>query len=217
MDLVADDLPDREVSCESCHTRAPHNNSQDRALLNGHVARLACETFHIKALQETSVVLRDWVHPTWNAAEGSFEPTDIDRSGAPGKGLTFLWFNGNGTFLAAVMALGESRIYPFKLFNALMYEDMGNQGPFGAMILPFDYPVYYETGDSRAAVAQAVRNPIVARMYQTPFKLYMMDDFMAGRRRAPTWVIAGVPGRNPSILRPTSNALVYPLGAQHRD
>ncbi|WP_295457092.1 multiheme c-type cytochrome [uncultured Thiodictyon sp.] len=258
VDLVADDLPSRAVSCERCHTRAPHNHSQERALLNGHVARLACETCHIKALQETSVVLRDWVHPTWNAAEGIFEPTDIYRSGAPGKGFTFLWFNGNGTFLAnalgnnpsgtmdydplmqqlvhirdpeviaairtaaielkarypqldidayvraatdplsqlssaalerrramidknlrAVMAMGESRIYPFKLFNAMMYEDMGNQGPFGAMILPFDYPVYYETGDSRAAVAQAVRNPIIQRMYQTPFKLYMMDEFMS--------------------------------------
>ncbi|WP_295388743.1 multiheme c-type cytochrome [uncultured Thiodictyon sp.] len=258
VDLVANDLPNREVSCQTCHTQTPHNNSPDRALLNGHVARLACETCHIKVLQDKNVVLRDWVHPTWNPEEGIFEPTDIYRSGAPGKGFTFLWFNGNGSFLAnalgnnpngttdydplmqqmvhirdpeviaavraaaielkarypeidieayvraatdplsqlspallerrramidqnlrPVMALGKSRIYPFKLFNAMMYEDMGNQGPFGAMILPFDYPVYYETGDSRAAVVQAVRDPIVKRMYQRPFKLYMMDDFMS--------------------------------------
>ena len=258
VDLVANDLPGQEVSCQTCHTRAPHNKSQYQALLNGHVARLACETCHIKDLQENNVVLRDWVHPTWNAEEGIFEPTDIYRSGAPGKGFTFLWFNGNGTFLAnalgnnpagttdydplmqqmaritdpeviaavraaalklketypdievesyvktateplsqlspallerrrqmidrnlrAPMNAGASRIYPFKLFNAMMYEDMGNQGPFGAMILPFDYPVYYETGDAQAAVAQAVRDPIIQRMYQTPFKLYMMDEFMS--------------------------------------
>lgn len=258
VDLVANDLPGREVSCESCHGRAPHNASEHKALLNGHVARLACESCHIPALEPENVVLRDWVHPTWNAEEGLWEPTDIYRSGDPGKGFTFLWFNGNGTFLAnalgsnpeggedynplmqqlvriedpeilaavraqaerlrqtypdidvesyvraatdplsqlspelrerraamieanlsEVMKAGESRIYPFKLFNAMMYEDLNNQGPFGAMILPFDYPTYYERGDSRAAVVEALRHPIIERMYQTPFKLYMMDEFMA--------------------------------------
>ncbi|WP_043752561.1 nitrite reductase [Imhoffiella purpurea] len=258
VDLVANDLPGQEVSCESCHSQAPHNNSEHKALLNGHIARLACETCHIEELQPTNVVLRDWVHPTWNAEEGIWEPTDVYLSGEPGKGFTFLWFNGNGTFLAnalgnnpnksdaydplmqqiariddpeivaavrakaielkerypeidvdryvematnplsqlspellekrermiqsnlrSAMNQGESRIYPFKRFNAMMYEDMSNQGPFGAMILPFDYKTYYETGDSRAAVVKAVQDPIVRRMYQEPFKLYMMDEFMA--------------------------------------
>jgi hypothetical protein len=81
--------------------------------------------------------------------------------------------------LRRAMNEGESRIYPFKIFNAMMYEDMGNQGPFGAMILPFDYATYYETGDSAAAVIQSIKDPIVVRMYQTPFKLYMMDEFMS--------------------------------------
>jgi len=258
VDLVANDLPGKEVSCESCHSRAPHNNADYKALLNGHIARLACETCHIKSLQDNNVVLRDWVHPTWDAAEGVYIPTDIYRSGQTGKGFTYLWFNGNGTFLAnalgnhpngsvdynplmnqlvritdpqslaairanveelkkaypdidvdayvtkateplsqlspamlarrqemiqqnlrRAMNEGESRIYPFKIFNAMMYEDMGNQGPFGAMILPFDYATYYETGDSAAAVIQSIKDPIVVRMYQTPFKLYMMDEFMS--------------------------------------
>ncbi|MBB1126137.1 multiheme c-type cytochrome [Thiospirillum jenense] len=258
VDLVANDLPNKEVSCEQCHSQLPHNHSKDKALLNGHITRLACETCHIKQLEENNVVLRDWVHPTWNAEEGVFQPTDVYRSGAVGTGFTFLWFNGNGTFLAnalgnhpnhnlnynplmqqmvriddagaiaairakaqelkrqypeidveqyvrtatdplsqlspellakrqamieanlrSVMNQGESRIYPFKLFNAMMYEDMGNQGPFGAMILPFDYASYYETGDPKAAVKKALQDPIVQRMYQLPFKLYMMDEFMA--------------------------------------
>lgn len=258
VDLVANDLPDKDVACEGCHSRAPHNNSKHKALLNGHIARIACETCHIKELQENNVVLRDWVHPTWNAKEGLYEPTDVYRSGEPGKGFTYLWFNGNGTFLAnalgnnpngsadynplmqqiariqdpeviaavrakaielketypdidveayvraatdplsqlspemlerreamiqdnlrAAMNEGESRIYPFKLFNAMMYEDMSNQGPFGAMILPFDYTTYYETGDTRASLVEALKDPILIRMYQTPFKLYMMDEFMA--------------------------------------
>ncbi|MBV5308331.1 multiheme c-type cytochrome [Chromatium okenii] len=258
VDLVANDIPMKDVTCESCHGQAPHNQSEHKALLNGHIARLACETCHIKELETDNVVLRDWVHPTWNAEEGIFEPTDIYRSGAPGKGFIFLWFNGNGTFLAnalgsnpngtttynplmrqvaqitdpeviaavrnkatelkqrysdidveayvqtatnplsqlspellakreamiannlrSAMMQGESRIYPFKLFNAMMYEDMSNQGPFGAMILPFDYARYYETGDSAAAVKVAIADPIIQRMYQEPFKRYMMDEFMA--------------------------------------
>ncbi|MBK1644195.1 nitrite reductase [Thiocapsa imhoffii] len=258
VDLVANDLPDVEVSCVMCHTMAPHNRSEHRALLNGHLDRLACETCHITELQDQNVVLRDWVHPTWDAEEGIFTPTDVYRSGEVNKGFTFMWFNGNGTFLANAlgnhpdgsdeydplmqqlakiddpeviaavrdkaielqatypdidvdayvraatdplsqltpeqlaqrramidenlrehMNEGTSKIYPFKLFNAMMYEDLGNQGPFGAMILPFDYKSYYETGDAAASVKQAIQDPIVQRMYQTPFKLYMMDEFMA--------------------------------------
>lgn len=258
VDLVANDLPDKAVECTTCHTSLPHNQSDHRALLNGHSERIACETCHIKQLEDASVVLRDWVHPTWNATTGIWEPTDVVRTGSPGQGIVYLWFNGNGTFLAnalgdhpdggerydplmnqiarithpeviaavraraaelkgtwpdidvdayvqaatdplsqlspeqldarrqmleenlrPIMQAGRSRIYPFKMFNALMYEDLGNQGPFGAMILPFDYASYYEGGDPRAAVAAALAHPIVQRMYQAPFKYYMMDEFMA--------------------------------------
>jgi hypothetical protein len=258
VDLVANDLVDKTVSCETCHTSTPHTRSSNQTMLNGHIARLACETCHITHLQETNVVLRDWVHPTWNEEEGIYTPTDIYLSGKVGKGFTFLWLNGNGTFLAnalgnnpnqsesynplmrqmvvidepeviaavrakaielkkrypdinvekyveaatkpltqlspamlekrremirknlrSVMNMGKSRIYPFKLFNAMMYEDMGNQGPFGAMILPYDYPTYYETGNTIESVKVAIQNPIIKRMYETPFKLYMMDEFMS--------------------------------------
>ena len=258
VDLVATDLPGKEVSCEGCHSKAPHNASEHRALLNGHIARIACETCHITRLEDDNVILRDWVHPTWNEEEGLWTFTDVYKSGEPGKGMIYLWFNGNGTFLAnalgdnpegdgsynplmhqiaeitdpdviaavrakaeelkktwpdidvdayveaatqplsqlspemlekrkemiqqnlkAAMADGKSRIYPFKPFNAMMFEDMTNQGPFGAMILPFDYATYYETGRPLEAVKVAIQDPIVKRMYQEPFKLYMMDEFMS--------------------------------------
>ncbi len=71
-----------------------------------------------------------------------------------------------------------SKITPFKRFNARMYEDMGNQGPFGGMLLPFDYNVYYETGKPRDAVMKAVQDPIIQLMYGKTFKWYMMDAFM---------------------------------------
>ena len=77
------------------------------------------------------------------------------------------------------MNSGKSRIYPFKMFNAQMYEDMNNEGPFGAMILPFDYPTYFETGDAEQSVRVAIANPIVKGMYGQVFKHYMMDEFMA--------------------------------------
>lgn len=257
-DLVSNDLPGVEVACENCHTDAPHTRSkQFRVILNGHVNRLACETCHITHLENKNVVLRDWVYPTYEKEEGMYTPTDIYRSGQAGKGFTYLWFNGNGTFLAnalgdnpnglglynplmnqltkitdpeiilavrtaaielkkqypdldidkyvervtntlsvlppetvkkraemieknlrSIMKQGKSKIYPFKMFNAQMYEDMTNQGPYGAMILPFDYPTYYQTGKTRNAVIQAIQHPIVKRMYETPFQLYMMNEFM---------------------------------------
>lgn len=78
-----------------------------------------------------------------------------------------------------IAKLGTSRIAPFKRFNARMFEDLDNQGPFGGMLLPFDYNVYYETGDPEAAVRKAMDDPIIKLMYGAVFKKYlMMDDFM---------------------------------------
>src|SRR5512138_424220 len=74
--------------------------------------------------------------------------------------------------------MGKSKIAPFKRFNAKMYEDMGNQGPFGGMLMPFDYNVYYEQGKPRDAVFKAVSDPLIQKMYGRMFKWYMMDDFM---------------------------------------
>jgi hypothetical protein len=255
-DLVANDLPGVEVSCENCHTTAPHTKVKDRVILNGHIARVACETCHITNLEHRNVVLRDWVNAKFNEEEGIYTPQDIYRSGDTGKGFAYLWYNGNGTFLAnaiggnpdgskgynplmndltkivdpnlqkeiaenakqiiqekgldekqyltavfdtlsqmnpamkekraemieknlrKIMERPTSKLYPFKLFNAYMYEDLNNEGPFGAMILPFDYATYYETGDTLKAVVVATNHPIVKRMYEAPFKYYMMDEFM---------------------------------------
>jgi len=55
---------------------------------------------------------------------------------------------------------------------------MANQGPFGAMILPFDYATYYEQGKPLESMKTAIQTPIVKRMYEQPFKAYMMDEFM---------------------------------------
>jgi len=257
-DLVSNDLPDMEVSCEMCHSATPHLSRGEGMGpdLDRHTSFIACETCHITGLREQNVVLRDWIEQSWNDEEGLWTPTDIFRSGDMRMAVSYLWWNGQGTFLAnalgsppgeapeynplmnqmtrfddpevraairagaerafesrnididvylervfntlsqltpemleqrtsmieenlrPIMEMGESKIYPFKLFNARMYEDMANRGPFGAMILPFDYAVYSGEGDPRKAMETAVANIMVKRMYELPFDLYMMDEFM---------------------------------------
>ena len=216
-DLVSNDLPGVEVSCERCHSSTPHiQNKVTRAFLNAHTDKLYCETCHITHLTDDNVVLRDWTEPVFNEEEGLWVYKDILRSGKPGEALVYRWHNGTGTFMAGALGdnpnglnlyrafttipdrphekfdyasyyektfrpiakTGKSRIAPFKRFNAKMYEDMGNQGPFGGMLLPFDYNVYYETGNPKAAVLKAMQDPIIQMMYGTMFKVYMMDAFM---------------------------------------
>jgi hypothetical protein len=241
VDLVSNDLPDIDVSCELCHTDAPHyKDPRASAVLNGHTARIACETCHITHLSDDNMVLVDWLDPVWDPEEGIYAPRLVLKSGDLGEAVEYLWFNNKGTLLAnalganpngslgynplmkqlrrfdkvpglvisgggvedndflaplpkglyqkrgdmieenlrAVMESGTSKIYPFKLFNARMYEDMNNQGPFGSMILPFDYATYYETGDARKAMEVAMQHPIVKRIYGLPIKLFIMDQFM---------------------------------------
>jgi hypothetical protein len=73
---------------------------------------------------------------------------------------------------------GKSKIYPFKRFQAVMFEDLNNQGPYGGMILPIDYVTYYTAGDARKAVEVAVNRPMMKMMYGAMFKYYLMDRFM---------------------------------------
>ncbi len=216
-DLVSNDLPGVEVTCEKCHGLSPHvQDKAERAFLNAHTDKLACETCHITHLTDDNVVLRDWTDPVFSAEEGIWIYRDLLRSGKPGEAITYRWHNGDGTFMAGALGdnpnglglyraftthpdsafrsfdyagyyertfrllgrRGKSRISPFKLFNAKMYEDMGNQGPFGGMLLPFDYNVYYEQGKPREAVLKALDDPIIRMMYGPMFKAYMMDAFM---------------------------------------
>jgi len=216
-DLVSNDLPGVEVSCEKCHGSAPHvQNEETRDFLNAHTDRLACETCHITRLTEDNVVLRDWTEPVFDETEGIWIYKDLLRSGRPGEAIVYRWHNGAGTFMAGALGdnpnglglyrafvttpdpayagfdygtyyektfrpigrMGQSKIAPFKRFNARMFEDLDNQGPFGGMLLPFDYNVYYETGRPEEAVLKAMEDPIMKLMYGFAFKKYMMDDFM---------------------------------------
>ena len=219
VDLVANDLPGVEVSCENCHGAKPHVKANRAAVYNRHTAKIACETCHIRELHRDNLVFRDWSRPVFNEEHGIYTPHNGPFSGQPGSGLKYKWFNGLGTFMANALGdnpngegrfralatapnelwdgvesfdydadyektfrpiaqLGTSKIWPFKRFQAVMYEDLNNQGPYGGMILPVDYRVYYQTGDAVAAVDAALNSPIMQKMYGNMFKYYLMDRFM---------------------------------------
>ncbi len=219
VDLVANDLPDVEISCENCHTSEPHEQGDWAATYNGHTERIACETCHIHRLYPDNLIFRDWSKPVFDEGHGIYVPYTGPLSGEPGEGIVYRWFNGYGTFMANALgdhpdgggryrarhttpnelwdgvgsfdyaadyeetfrplgALGTSKITPFKRFQAVMYEDLNNQGPYGGMILPIDYEVYYTSGDAVASVTRAMESPIMQKMYGPMFKMYMMDRYM---------------------------------------
>jgi hypothetical protein len=223
VDLVANDLPGVEVSCENCHGVKPHAQGRRAVVYNKHTAKIACETCHIRELHPDNLVFRDWSRPVFNDEHGIYTAYNAPFSGQPGEGLKYKWFNGFGTFMANALGdnpngegrykslattpnkhwegfesfdyeadyeatfrpiaqLGTSKIWPFKRFQSVMYEDLNNQGPYGGMILPIDYQVYYQTGDAVAAVETAVNSPMMKKMYGRLFKMYLMDRFMAYMR-----------------------------------
>ena len=223
VDLVANDLPGVEVSCENCHGEKPHVAGKKAAMYNRHTAKIACETCHIRELHQDNLVFRDWSQPVFDEEHGIYKAYSAPFSGQPGEGLKYKWFNGSGTFMANALGdnpdgegrykalattpneywdgvgsfdydadyeqtfrpiarQGTSKIWPFKRFQAVMFEDLNNQGPYGGMILPIDYQVYYQTGDAVAAVETAVNSPVMQKMYGFLFKTYLMDRFMAYMR-----------------------------------
>jgi len=220
VDLVANDLPGVEITCEKCHSAQPHPAGEEADVYNIHTEKIACETCHIPRLHPDNLVYRDWSRAVFSEEHGIYTPANGPFQGEPGKGIVYKWFNGQGTFMAN--ALGDnpnglklyyalrmepnrdwqgwetfdlaaayekrfrpiaqsvpSKIWPFKRFQAVMFEDLHNQGPYGGMILPVDYNVYYTTGDPAAAVKKAAESPIMKKMYGAMFKYYLMDRFMA--------------------------------------
>lgn len=97
--LMANDLPGVEVACENCHTATPHNNSDYADFLNDHVDKIACQTCHIPSLQEDNVTKRDFSAATFEEDPGIWIYSDIEKENEPGKGIAYVWWNGDGTFL----------------------------------------------------------------------------------------------------------------------
>ena len=71
-----------------------------------------------------------------------------------------------------------SKLYPLKVYNGRQHIDLQNMGPFGGMFVPYNLPTYYTTGDPDLAAKKEMAHPMMAMMYGSMFKYYMMDRFM---------------------------------------
>ncbi len=98
--MMANDLPEVDVSCENCHTAEPHEEDKELSdFYNSHIEKIACVTCHIPSLQEDNATLRDFATPEYEEHPGIYVYTDIEKENQPGKGINYVWWNGDGTFL----------------------------------------------------------------------------------------------------------------------
>ncbi len=98
--MMANDLPSVEVTCEKCHTAKPHGSNQPLAeYLNMHVERIACQTCHIPSLHPDNATMRDFSHPVFEEDPGIYIYDDVEKENAPGKGILYVWWNGDASFL----------------------------------------------------------------------------------------------------------------------
>lgn len=216
--MMANDLPDTEVACESCHGTTPHPGDTRRGkLLNAHFVRIACQTCHIPSLHPDNVTLRDFSRPIYEEDTGLYLYRDLSHRTEPGRGITYVWWNGDATFLGNAVGANPkgrpyrfyapanpwpefrgfdydgwyestmvpiaragrpSKIYPMKVFNGRQHVDLGNMGPFGGMYVPYNFPIYYETGDADRAAQVEAAKPMFRMLYGPLFKFYLMNRFM---------------------------------------
>jgi hypothetical protein len=218
--MMANDLPQVEVACENCHSGSPHQANPDLAdYLNSHTEKIACVTCHIPSLNPDNATMRDFATTEYEEEPGIYVYTDIEKETEPGKGIKYVWWNGDATFLGnpigdnpngknlykfykpshvwpefkdfdydgwyekvmrPIAQKGRpSKIYAMKLFNGRQHIDLQNMGPFGGMYLPYNLPTYYTTGNPDSAAKAEMDHPMMAMMYGTLFKYYMMDKFMS--------------------------------------
>lgn len=98
--MMANDLPDVEVACENCHESEPHvEDEQLDDYLNMHTDKIACQTCHIPSLHPDNATMRDFAKPTFEEDPGIWVYSDIEKEYEPGKGIKYVWWNGDGSFL----------------------------------------------------------------------------------------------------------------------
>ncbi len=155
--MMANDLPQTEVSCDNCHSARPHvANEELSGFLNDHTDVVACVTCHIPSLQQDNATRRDFDTPMWEEHPGIHVYTDTEKATTPRDGgITFKWWNGDATFLGNPIGdnpNGEDR-YRF-------YEPTHTWPEFA----DYDYASWYEE----------VMRPIAKKK---PSKLYAMKVF----------------------------------------
>jgi hypothetical protein len=185
VDLRATDL-DVEVSCEKCHTTAPHTNAK----LNDHTKRVDCTVCHIPhfAKGNSTDMLRDYSQAAvLDPVKQLYEP-HIDRGGnmAP----EYWFFNGTSSiyqfltpdtpnsagYVTMAAPLGSvteagSKIEAFKHHKAVQAYDLDTKA-----LLPVKAGVLFQTGDVDQAIRQgaaAVGLPLTQGYGFTKTERYM--------------------------------------------
>ncbi len=154
--MMTNDLPDVDVACQNCHGDAPHVGDYEGAdFYNEHIDRVACQTCHIPSLQEDNATRRDFNHPEFEEEAGIYVYTDELKATEPGDGLTYVWWNGDGSFLGNAIGDNPNGEDLYKFYNPQ------NIWPEFA---DFDYDGWYE--ETMRPIAKL-----------KPSKLYVMKRF----------------------------------------
>ncbi len=154
--MMANDLPDVQITCENCHTNTPHSENKEHSdYLNSHVDKIACQTCHIPSLHPDNATMRDFAHPEFEENPGIFIYHDVKKESEPGKGIGYAWWNGDATFLGNPIGDNPNGKNLYRFYNPTnVWPEFKN----------FDYNGWYEQ----------VMRPIAQ---QKPSRLYAMKIF----------------------------------------
>ena len=141
-DMVANDLPDVDVSCAGCHGDAPHRGRRGETI-DRHTSRIACQTCHIP--EASGIVLEDWSQPVKDDVQGAYSelskydripaipglyvPKDVIAKGHP----SYMWRVANRkgnrdaqswmAFATATRASAGAKIFPVRGLTQIMLFD----------------------------------------------------------------------------------------------
>jgi hypothetical protein len=145
-DIWSRDLPDQRLTCDSCHTSAPHTDP----MLNQRHARLDCRACHV--LGTGGLVERDWTaEPVYDPVTELYAPVDDIREPNSVQPV-YIWHNGQAALPDESWPGSRSdlasRIQPFKLFTATVPVDAASAEP-----VPLKLELFYTEGDLEQAIA----------------------------------------------------------------
>ena len=150
--MMANDLPEVEVSCLGCHEAPVHGDVARGGEIDRHLERVACVTCHIPSLHPDNASRRDFAVTEFEDDPGIFIYHDEAKLTAPGEGLAYVWWNGDATFLGNPIGDNPNGAGLYRFYDA------AHRWPEFA---DFDYAGWYERvmRPDRAAEAAAGCTP----------------------------------------------------------
>ena len=156
------------MTCQQCHTTAPHTTNAE---LNEHTARVACQTCHIPRFAKAAVgteMSRNWTTPHWNPAGCNGQGAWI---GQEVKGYnvvpTYKFWNGQSdiynfgetisptsgvyNMAKALGTIQDSKLYPVKVHTAV--QPLHNAS---SRIVQYDVLWQFMTGKYEEAATRGV-------------------------------------------------------------